>query len=237
MDTLEGANPRHDRPDRIQARSRQSVLNHIAKIPESIADSETVRKSEDEPVNGKVSLTKIAQIIEFKKVPAVVTETGGGLSTLFVGNPFANGDYPLAAGPGVFDERGEALIGFEDFCFGREVNGEIEKPSFITEGDEEQIVEKLLAHIAVANARRASMKGYNDVLNTATTIDECSSEALETGLTRSWCSCPLDSVGAPIRCEQTDVECRKHTDPGYAVPADTAVRMMLRARNEASAAL
>ncbi len=90
-----------------------------------------------------ISLTKIAQIINAAAVPAFVGQTGGGVATLFIGTP-SGGNYPLVAGPGEFSEDGEAVIYFGDFCYGREVNGEIVSPQFITEGDEAAIAQTFL---------------------------------------------------------------------------------------------
>jgi hypothetical protein len=102
-------------------------------------------------IDKSINLTRVAEIMHAKSTQtAYVEHAGKGVASLYAGTLARDAEgedrYQLIAGPGWFDLDGVAYIGFDDFEYGSDDDGQ-SNPRFITEGTEEAVATILLSFI------------------------------------------------------------------------------------------
>lgn len=101
-----------------------------------------------------LSLTTLAHTIHLRTgLPVLIEHTGGGIQTIFAGEPDRDGYYPFAAGPGWID-NGESVASTHDFCWGSDSGGDEEcaNPDDTDQSVAAKVVAWISAHVTDTEA-------------------------------------------------------------------------------------
>lgn len=102
----------------------------------------------------ELNMDIIVGMIEQEGVSAFVAQTGGGTATLYAGEPDADGQYPVAAGPGVFGYGEPSIADDREFGFGPDVNNWTQDAHVECFGKREPEIASLIAERVYAEKRK-----------------------------------------------------------------------------------